>query len=79
MMTVSDQHVNFRTIKDINSHRVIVSHDCVFLADDYDAGTVGDTFSFEIKVSILVHNVSKLDALFYLFYPETIGKLITSH
>ena len=52
MMTVSDQHVNFRTIKDINSHRVIVSHDCVFLADDYDVGTVGDTFSFEIKVSI---------------------------
>jgi len=38
-----------RTKKDINSHRVIVSHDCVFLADDYDAGTVGDTFSFEIK------------------------------
>ena len=41
-----------RTKKDINSHRVIVSHDCVFLADDYDVGTVGDTFSFEIKVSI---------------------------
>ena len=37
-----------RTKKDINSHRVIVSHDCVFLADDYDVGTVGDTFSFEI-------------------------------
>ena len=47
-----------RTKKDINSHRVIVSHDCVFLADDYDVGTVGDTFSFEIKVS--VHYVSNL-------------------
>ena len=48
-----------RTKKDINSHRVIVSHDCVFLADDHDIGTVGDTFSFEIKVrnntEILVH------------------------
>ena len=42
-----------RTKKDINSHRVIVSHDCVFLADDYDVGTVGDTFSFEIKVGTI--------------------------
>ncbi len=38
-----------RTKKDINSRRVIVGPDCVFLSDEYARGTRGDTLSFEIK------------------------------
>jgi inositol-pentakisphosphate 2-kinase len=40
---------NSRTKKDINSRRVIVSPDCVFLTDDHERNTSGDTLSFEIK------------------------------
>lgn len=38
-----------RCKKDIMSHRVIVSPDCVFLTQRFDLNTVGETFSIEIK------------------------------
>ena len=38
-----------RCKKDINSKRVILSPDCVFLTPEYEANTTGDTFSVEIK------------------------------
>lgn len=38
-----------RCKKDINSKKVIVSQDCVFLTPEYDLDTIGDTFSVEIK------------------------------
>lgn len=38
-----------RCKKDINSRKVILSPDCVFLTPEYEENTVGDTFSVEIK------------------------------
>ncbi len=38
-----------RCKKDINSRRVILSPDCVFLTPEFDVDTAGDTFSVEIK------------------------------
>ncbi len=51
--TVRRQAQPFRPLnrckKDINSRRVILAPDCVFLTEDYQAGTAGDTISVEIK------------------------------
>lgn len=38
-----------RRRKDVFSKKAILSHDCAFLTAEYEAGTDGDTVSFEIK------------------------------